>query len=306
MRRSILVLVVIGLVACGGGGGGGMAIDAPPKDVGFNKPMASLKSNMDNTVNGMDVWSEIGPADLSCLGTPSTDMPTTVAVTLNTKVTDFQTGKAVPSATVTAFPGINSTAPFDTQTSNATDGTVTITVPVGQKRIGFKMTASGQIDTLLLFQYLDPSTPTQTSPDKIQSVSNGTAATLPALIGETRTPGSGVVAGALRDCQNHEMSNFVATMSSVSGSVMPIENADAYYFAASAGLPVHHTQQESASGDGLFMVIQLPVTASAFVQMWGYVTDADMAADKLTLISELEVPVLADTVITGSFEPLRQ
>jgi len=31
-----------------------------------------------------------------------------------------------------------------------------------------------------------------------------------------------------------------------------------------------------------------------------------MAADKLTLISELEVPVLADTVITGSFEPLRQ
>jgi hypothetical protein len=71
-------------------------------------------------------------------------------------------------------------------------------------------------------------------------------------------------------------------------------------------LPVHHSQQEAASGDGLFMVIQLPVAQSAFVQMWGYATDADMGADKLTLISELQVPVLADTVITGSFEPLRQ
>ena len=39
--------------------------------------------------------------------------------------------------------------------------------------------------------------------------------------------------------------------------------------------------------------------------MWGYPTDADLAADKLTLITELAVPVLADTVITGSFEPLR-
>jgi len=261
MRTSIH-LVFVGLAACGGGGNS-PAVDAAVKDVGFNKPVASLKSNMDMTVSGMDVWTEIGPADLSCLGTPSADLATTVAVTLNTKVTDFQTGKAVPSAVVTAFPGIESTAPFDTQTSNATDGTVTITVPVGQKRIGFNMTAVGQIDTLLLFQYLDPNMATQTSPDKIQSVSNGTAATLPALIGETRTPGSGVIAGALRDCQKHEMSNFVATVSSVSGSVMPIENGDAYYFAASAGLPVHHTQQESASGDGLFMVIQLPVTHSS-------------------------------------------
>jgi hypothetical protein len=282
-----------------------MAIDAPPKDVGFNKPTASLKSNMDNTVNNMDVWTEIGPADLSCLGTPSADLATTVAVTLNTKVTDFQSGNTVPNAGVTAFPGIDFANPFDTKTSDE-NGLVSVNVPVGQKRIGFKMTATGQIDTLLLFQYLDPSMATQTSPDKIQSVSNGTAATLPALIGETRTPGSGVIAGALRDCQKHEMSNFVATVSSVSGTAMPIENADAYYFAASAGLPVHHSQQEAASGDGLFMVIQLPVTQTAFVQEWGYVTDADMASDKLTLISELQVPVVADTVITGSFEPLRQ
>jgi len=170
------------------------------------------------------------------------------------------------------------------------------------------MTAAGQMSTLLLFQYLDPSAAamTQTSPDKIQSVSNSTAATLPALIGETRTPGSGVLAGALRDCQLREMSNFVATVSSVKGQSVPLDGADAYYFSAQAGLPVHHSQQESASNDGLFMVIELPVTQTAYVQAWGYVTDADKASDHLSLISELQVPVLGDTVITGSFEPLRQ
>ena len=55
------------------------------------------------------------------------------------------------------------------------------------------------------------------------------------------------------------------------------------------------------------MVIQLPATQSAYVQMWGYKTDADaMAGGEMTLLAELPVPVLADTVITGSYEPLRQ
>jgi hypothetical protein len=299
MRTHIFVF--IGLAACGGGGGTQQEIDAPAKDVGFNKPTASLKSNTEVSTNN---WMELGPADLSCLGMPTTDTATTVDVTLNTKVTDFQGGQAVPSAVVTAFDGVNSTAPFDTKTADA-NGLVSIHVGVGHTRIGFKMTAPSQIDTLLLFQYLDPAMVTQTSPDKIQSVSNSTAATLPALIGETRTPGSGVLAGALRDCQLHEMSNFIATVSSVSGTATPLENADSYYFSASVGLPVHHAQQESASGDGLFMIIQLPTTDTAFVQAWGYLTDGDMAADHLTLLSELQVPVLADTVITGSFEPLR-
>ena len=73
-------------------------------------------------------------------------------------------------------------------------------------------------------------------------MSNATAETLPALIGETRTPGTGVVAGALRDCQHHEISNFIATVSSTSGTATPIDGAETYYFSAGVDLPAHHNQ----------------------------------------------------------------
>jgi hypothetical protein len=246
----------------------------------------------------------LGSADLSCLGSANADVATTVPVTLATTVFDFQnTTQMVGSAAVTAFPGIDTGSAFFTGSADGS-GNIAITIPVGITRFGIDMNASGWMNTFLLNQKVDPSTADQTLA-KIQIISNTTAQTLPALIGVDRTPGTGVVAGALRDCQVHEISNYVATISSTSGTATPIAGADAYYFSASVGLPVHHDQQESASQDGLFMVIQLPATSSAYVQAWGYLSDADLAADKLTLISELAVPVLADTVITGSFEPLR-
>ena len=73
----------------------------------------------------------------------------------------------------------------------------------------------------------------------------------------------------------------------------------------SAGLPVRHNQQPSGSKNGLFMVIELGAAPAAFVQVWGYKTDADVQSDTLTLIAELPTAVIADTVITGSYEPLR-
>jgi len=278
------------------------------KDVGFDKPTASLHANMEVTTGGTDTWMDLGPADLSCLGTASTDMPTAVQVTYTTVVKDFQSGNAVPNVKVTAFDTTNFNAPFDTETSDA-NGNITFTIPTGHTRIGFQMTDTqtppSVMPTFLLNQYFDPNTATQTEPNKIQSVSNATAATLPALIGETRMPGTGVVAGALRDCQVHEMSNFIATVSSTSGTSTPLAGAEAYYFSAGVDLPVHHSQQDASSADGLFMVIQLPATQTAYVQMWGYKDDNDLAAGTLSEIAELEVPVLADSVITGSYVPLR-
>jgi hypothetical protein len=39
--------------------------------------------------------------------------------------------------------------------------------------------------------------------------------------------------------------------------------------------------------------------------VWGYVNDADLGMDKLSLIAELQTEVITDTVITGSYDPLR-
>jgi len=80
---------------------------------------------------------------------------------------------------------------------------------------------------------------------------------------------------------------------------------DTYYFSSSVGLPVRHTQQASSSKDGLFMAIEMEPTPTAYIQVWGFPTDADLAAGELKLIAQLQTKVLADIVITGSYEPLR-
>lgn len=304
--RSSMFLSVLVVAACGGGGGtnpGDDQMGTPDADIGFNHPSAALKANTEVSDNN---WMELGAANLGCLNTPSADVAATVDITLNTTVKDFQSGDEVPNASVVAFADIDIDNPFGAAATSDDVGAVAVAIPQGHKRIGFKMTQEDALDTFLLNQYLDPSTAVQTSPDKIQTVSNATGNTLPALIGETRIAGTGVAAGALRDCDGHEMSNFVVVMSSTSGTTTPITGAEAFYFSAGVGLPVHHNQQDAASQDGLFMVIQVPAATSAFVQAWGYPTDADVSSDNLTLISELKVPVLPDTVITGSFEPLRQ
>jgi len=307
MRLSLAFTVPSLLVACGGDDTTTMADAA---ENGFVPPGVTLKANMEVSA---DVWQEIGPADLSCLGTPSSDPATTQDITLTTKVTDFQSGNAVPGTMVTAFPGITYMSPFaGTPVTADSMAMVSIVIPTGTKRYGFQMVnTTSALPTFLLNQIVDPANVTNRmtmDPSKIQSVSKVTAATLNALIGQTRIEGTGVVAGALRDCQKHEISGFIATVSSTPATATSIPGGEAYYFDAAVGLPVRHNQQAYASADGLYMIIQLPATnPKGYVQMWGFPTDADLAKGMtgLKLISELEVPILGDNVITGSYEPLR-
>jgi hypothetical protein len=297
MRCSIAIVF---LVACGGGNNSS-SVDAGPGSAGFDKPPTVVHAN---TQNSDGSWADAGPADLSCLGTAGSDQATTVAVTLMTTVKDFQQQTPVPTATVIAFPGINYSTPFDTETSD-TNGNVTINIPAGTTRFGFEMTAANQFPTFLLNQLVAPSMAAQTLAE-IQSVSGSTAATLPALIGQTRTPGTGVVAGTFRDCMTRPVSNFVVTISTTPMTATSIAGAEAYYFSPiSMPLPVRHTVAASASGNGLFMLIQLPVSPTAYVQAWGYTSESALGG-AMTLLSQLQVPVIADTVITGDFEAVRQ
>src|SRR5262245_64463390 len=178
MRERLLLsfsfVLFTTLAACGGGGG--TTPDAPAVDIGFNKPTVALKGNTEVSDN---VWMELGPADLACLNTASADMATTVEVALSTVVKDFQSGNLAPNTVVTAFPNQTVGSPFDTQTADG-NAALTITIPVGTKRFGYKMTNPEALDTLLLNQIVKPDMPTQTEA-QIQSVSKTTAATLPAL-----------------------------------------------------------------------------------------------------------------------------
>lgn len=311
MRLPIVLatLASLSLVACEGDGG-----DAAPDtgaepdavvDLGFNTPTVTLKAN-DEVSEGR--WTEIGPADLSCLDTPSDDAASAVAVTIDTRVTDFQSGNSVPGASVQVFKDQNYLVVEDTATAD-TSAMVSVDLPAGTRRFGYKVTASSAMPTLLLNQALASSDgPTQTV-GEIQSLSNATAAALSSDSGQPRTPGTGLVAGALRDCAGNAISGFIATVSSTPAQPNPLPGAAAYYFSAGGGLPRHHDQQGFASADGRFMIIEVPSSSpTGYVQLWGFPTGADLALGRagLKLIAELRVPVLADTVILGAYEPLRQ
>jgi hypothetical protein len=296
---TLTSLIVV--AACGDDGGSPPSPDAPPvKDIGFNKPTAPLKAN---EPMGQGQYRELGPANLACLNMPSDDQATTVPVEITASVEDFQSGDPVPGAAVSVFRDQDVSSVIGNGTADGT-ATVVLNLPVGVKRFGYKITHESAMDTLLLNQRVAPGT-AQQNVGGIQSVSKTTAQLLPALIGLSRTAGTGVLAGAMRDCAGNEVSNFIATVSSTRGTVTHLPGADTYYFSATAGLPVKHMQQAASSANALFMVVELPVTASAYVQVWGYPTDADVAADNLTLIAELPTAVIGDTVITGSYEPLR-
>jgi len=309
MKRFAWLVFCVAAVGCGGGGGGNP--DAGGGNLGFVTPTVTTKAYDEQ---GSGNWVEVGDADWSCLNTPSDDMANSVEITLNGRTEDFQTGDDLPNATVTVFDDIEVDNPFATATSDAT-GNFVMTIPTGHTRLGFKVVADGQMETLLLNQYLDPATATQTL--TIGSVSQLTANALPAFIGVTRTPGRGVLAGAIRDCNNNEVGGAIANVSSTSGTSTDLTGSECtadgtacdqtfYFSAGSTSLPVRHSQQNTTNTDGLFMTIELPNASNAYLQVWGFTKDQDPATDDLTLLAEIPSPVFPDTIVTFSLEPLRQ
>jgi hypothetical protein len=293
LRLSCLVLFVA--AACGGDGDddGGTPDAADPTRV----VLTAWEETADQVF-------EERTLDTSCLGTPTDDVVRTEpgGITLNTVVTDFQTGDRVPMAAVTAFAGEDQAMVLGTATSDANgDLSITIMNHATEPRIGFKMEATDFFPTFLLQQYLNPTGTPQTSPSSISAVSFGTGAALPALVGITRTDGTGVLAGAIRDCMGNEIAGFNATVSSTAGTKTPLAGARTFYFGDN-GLPARNTVQQVGNKNGLFVVLELPVAGTAYVQMWGYLNAADLAAGTETLLSELAVPVIADNIITGSYE----
>ncbi|MCE9571896.1 MAG: hypothetical protein K8W52_01950 [Deltaproteobacteria bacterium] len=305
------------IAACGGSSSS--TPDAPPAaadanpngpvNEGFTTPTAVTHA----WVKENGAFVDKGDADWGCLNTPTADVALAAPVSLTGKITDFQDmSKGVANAKISFFAGIDYATPIASVTA-AADGTYTgVTIPAGSKRIGYKITATAYKDTFLLNQYYTAASTTQ----NISAISEGLATALPAFVGFDRMPGTGVLAGAMRDCKGQEVANAIATVSSVSLMHKHLTNGTAvartFYFSAAAGLPVKpnmsaHTGY-ATDKDGLFAVFDLPPqTATAFVQVWGFRTSAELAQGEagLTLLAELPAPVISETVITGSIEPLR-
>lgn len=308
MRTSGLVLSLsFLLVACGGGDDDGAAIDAgapdaaPPENAGFVPPDVTTTAYQPDGTS----WTEVGPADWSCLGTPTGDEPTTVEVTITGEVLSRNSpGDTVPGAEITAWSGNDvSATPIATATADA-EALYSLTLPVGTTRVAYRATAPDFVDTYLLNQYYEPATAEQTETQ--EPVSGERADILLALINKSRVPGQGILAAAIRDCQGHEVAGAIATVSTVSGAVDHADGADTYYFSATAtSVPVQHGGQKATNKDGRFMVIGVDPADEIFIQVWGFLADQDPATDELTLIAELAAPSIADALVTASLEARR-
>ncbi len=320
MRRiaTLAFVQILALTACVDGAPSPTAdagLDASTPDAGsdagglanpgFPVPTAVAKANAQSG----GTWTETGDADWSCLRTPSADAPSTQTIMLSGQLFDFQSAEKVGSATLTAFPGAMLDGNLGVATSSdvaATRGDYTVALvqlPAGETRFGLKLEASAYLTTHVLNQYLDPALATQSRDFTLISAS--TAASLTALLRITRDATTGMVLGTFRDCAGREVANAVATVSSTSGTVTHLPGAATYY-ASLGGIPSRHDVQPSMNRNGSFLVFGLPPQrAPAYIQIWGFVNAADLAAGNLTLLSELPSPIEANTVTTGSFEPVR-
>jgi hypothetical protein len=238
--------------------------------------------------------------DLSCLGVPRNDPATTMTVTVTANLRDFQSGNVLPGATVTAFDGATFNTPFSSGTSDS-NGTANLSIPPGKQRIGFSSVATSTMRTITLDRLLEPATANQTI--DLVSISDATVATLPALVGLTRTPGTALVLGRAHDCQGHQLSNLIATVSSVPGMPVHAAGATTYYFDDTVDLPVHHTAAPAMTRDGRFMIIEIQPATLGYVQLWGFRDESERTAGTLTLVAELAVPLPADAVIVTEHEP---
>jgi hypothetical protein len=311
MKRLFVCGAALALVgACGGGENGDGGGEEPLANPGFITPGTS-DADWDQAITWAyteddGVFTEHGPADWSCLNTTSADVVTTDAVTLSGVITDFQTDKALPDAEVHVFADvkdIGGTGVDNTITDE--DGNYTVTIGAGTTRAAYRITARGQMDTYSLNLALDVASGAQT--EDINSVSLLTANALPAFIGVTRTPGLGVLAGAIRDCQDREVAGAIVTVSDVSGSPEHLDGALSYYFSAEPNnsLPVRHNLAANTNQDGRFTVLELQPGQEAYLQVWGFMDGQDPETDDLTLLAEIPSPILPDSVVISSMEPLR-
>jgi hypothetical protein len=322
MMRQVHLIAALAatlLLACGGDDDGNMVGDDDDDAPDGGGDVASNPGFDTTTLTALPlayseeggVWESQGPADWSCLDTATEDVPTEIDVLVTGDVNDFQTGDPIPGAAITAYDGVDFAGQGVASTTSNEQGEFSLTLPAGVGRINYKIVNQPDwLDTYLLNQYYEPNEAEQGQ--GLDAVSIGTANVLPAFIGVTRTEGTGVLAGAIRDCNENEVQGVLATVSAVSCADDPacapdhLAGAATYYFSAAAtSLPVRHNVASSTNKDGLFVVIELPPAPSAYLQVWGYTTEAELEAETLHLIAEIPAPVLADSVITASMEPYR-
>jgi hypothetical protein len=345
MTRHALAIVL--LCACGDDGGGG-TVDAPPAPDGpatFDAPLDApvetpdapppdaTSAPVDAAVSadaapfvGCDFtpppgggtcagtgggwcWELPGAAltvaggapDFACSAPIPVGLPSAVATGT---VQDLQTGNGIAGALVSIYASADlSPGPIVSSASDIS-GAFSILYPSGTPdRPAWLVSATDALDTVFLDGSIDG------SPVTLPSVSTLTANALPAFVGISRTPGTGLAVGRAADCAEplqHAIATFSTTSSAGSTCPMFLPESRVYYFSGgSPSLPVSRATRIETSSDGQFVILETPPTDAAFVQIWGFLDPSDVALGypALHLIAEIPVDIVGDTVLVGTLTP---
>jgi hypothetical protein len=309
--RSLFSLAL--LAACGDDSGGG-GTDGPPGGSdggGGDAAMVNCAANggadcFELPTAAMTKAATTTLANFSCA--PETIDTRTESMTVAGNIVDFQTGNDLPNATIKAFYTAAITGAPDAMATADATGAYTITLATGAKsRMNWLMEDAGGLPTYALNVPLDVTMAAVTGYDR-ENVSMLTANALPAFIGHARTPGLGVVAGVVEDCDGEVVQHAIGTIASASsdgsaGNIAFVPGAEVYYFIS--GLPTRRNQRGDTNTDGVFVVIEIPVASQSFLQVWGFTAEADVAmgAAGLKLVAELPVTVLGDAVLAVGMNP---
>lgn len=236
-------------------------------------------------------------ADYSC----AKYVPGTAAapVGYSGKLEDPISGTGAAGGTIQWFRDLALTSLVVEATANANGDYVT-TLPTGTpSTMQVRITASGKVETLHWNTGHRLNTPTPVSRDW-HVYSNANLTSIATGAGATHTPGVDVVYGFTYDCLGEPVRNAIAVLSStssVTGELPTVVPGTIPYYDARP-----RSERTSSDDDGdfyFFGVPAIPAGGARYLQVWGYISRADVArgAYGLTLISELPVPSRAGALI---------
>lgn len=174
-------------------------------------------------------------------------------------------------------------------------------------RVAWRISAP---DTVPTVEYNDPLPVAQAKPDPQDptklaveglnriTLTRSTLQTINALLGVTTDydKSCAIVLGAVRDCKRAEVANASAGALDAKGAL--IAGPQLFFF--QSGFPALRDNQPFTSDDGLFVLLNVPVTQkSVDVRVVGRLN-----GDEQRVLSRQVLPVKSDTLLIADFDPL--
>ena len=244
--------------------------------------------------NTLDV-STMKPANFACLGSHADPPAPTAPTALTVHVIDFETKADVAGATVEVYTSLDkfdAKLPDATSTATGSDGKAQLTVPPGSYRVIFRTVGDPDL-TVETIEF-------NRAYDDVQrySVSQATKGTIGAVLNLFPDDSEGVVAGAVRDCDDHDVGGATFGVSSSGGSFDSATNTF-YFVDVSATSTVPERTQHWTSADGVFASLNVP-PGDATVSAQGIVSAGAMP----TMLATGVAPVRAAAVTVVELQPL--